>query len=182
MAQAQIPAGRNVAWRDPIVQALERIRAELAGEAAGAVADYIPQLSVADPSWFGLALASLEGHVYRAGDAEVAFTIQSISKPFVLGLAVSDLGAEAVAARVGAEPSGEAFNAISLEPGTGRPANPMVNAGAIVTSSLIAADGLGGRFERIRGHLSAFAGRELEVDEAVFESERATGDRNRALG
>ena len=182
MAQAHIPAGSDVAWRDPIVQALERIRAELLTNSAGAVADYIPQLSSADPSWFGLALASLEGHVYRAGEADVAFTIQSISKPFVLALAVSDLGTAAVAERVGAEPSGEAFNAISLEPGTGRPANPMVNAGAIVTSSLIAADGPGGRFERIRRHLSDFAGHELEVDEAVFASERATADRNRALG
>jgi glutaminase len=181
MAQARIGTSAVVGWRDPIVQALERIRDELQRESGGSVADYIPQLSVADPSCFGLALASLEGHVYRAGDADVAFTIQSVSKPFVLALALSDLGPDAVAARVGAEPSGEAFNAISLEPGTGRPANPMVNAGAIVTSSLVAPDGAAGRFERIRRDLSAFAGRELEVDEAVFESERATGDRNRAL-
>jgi len=168
-------------WRDPIVRALEAVRVELGGEPGGEVADYIPELSTADPGWFGLALASLEGHSYLAGDAEVPFTIQSVSKPFVLALALADLGPEAVAGRVGSEPSGEAFNAISLEPGTGRPANPMVNAGAIVTSSLVAGDGPEERFERIAAFLSACAGRPLAVDRRVFESERATGDRNRAL-
>ncbi len=171
----------DAGWRNPIVRSLEEIRSELAPRTDGAVADYIPQLSVADPAWFGLALSSLDGHLYRAGDADVAFTIQSISKPFVLALALADLGPEAVAARVGSEPSGEAFNAISLEPGSGRPENPMVNAGAIVTSSLVQGSGPDERFERIRLCLSAFAGRPLEVDRAVFESERATGDRNRAL-
>jgi glutaminase len=168
-------------WQDPIVRALEEIRSELATRDDGAVADYIPQLSVADPAWFGLALSSLDGHLYRAGDADVPFTIQSISKPFVLALALADLGPGAVAERVGSEPSGEAFNAISLEPGSGRPENPMVNAGAIVTSSLVRATGSTERFERIRQCLSAFAGRTLDVDAATFESERTTGDRNRAL-
>jgi glutaminase len=169
-------------WRDPIAGALEEIRAELAGDDRGQVATYIPQLSAADPRWFGMALVSLDGSVYPVGDAEVPFTIQSVSKPFVLALALSDLGATAVAARVGSEPSGEAFNAIRLEPGTGRPPNPMVNAGAIVTSSLVAAADHQQRFERIRRFLSEFAGRPLEVDDTVFESERVTGDRNRALG
>ena len=175
------PPPTAAAWRDPIVRALEEIREELAAVPGGEVATYIPQLSAADPSWFGLALTSLEGHCYAAGDADVAFTVQSVSKPFVLALALRDLGPEAVADRVGAEPSGEAFNAISLEPGSGRPENPMVNAGAIVTSSLVPATGPEERFERIRACLSAFAGRALEVDDAVFASERATGDRNRAL-
>ena len=175
------PPATAAAWRDPIVRALEEIREELAAVPGGEVATYIPQLSAADPSWFGLALTSLEGHCYAAGDADVPFTVQSVSKPVVLALALRDLGPEAVADRVGAEPSGEAFNAISLEPGSGRPENPMVNAGAIVTSSLVPATGPEERFERIRACLSAFAGRDLEVDDAVFASERATGDRNRAL-
>jgi glutaminase len=173
--------GTTTGWTDPIVRALEEIRGELAGLPGGELAAYIPQLTAADPSWFGLALTSLEGHCYAAGDADVPFTVQSVSKPFVLALALRDLGPEAVATRVGAEPSGEAFNAISLEPGSGRPENPMVNAGAIVTSSLVEGTGATERFERIRACLSAFAGRRLDVDEAVFESERATGDRNRAL-
>ena len=122
----------------------------------GRVADYIPELTHADPDAFGIVLESHDGDVYAAGDADVPFTIQSISKPFVYALAVEALGLDAVDARVGAEPSGEPFNAISLEPGTGRPANPLVNAGAILTTSLVP-----GGFERIAEGLSAFAGHEL---------------------
>jgi glutaminase len=162
---------------DPITGALEAIRHECVVAAAdGVLADYIPELSRADPELFGLVLESHDGDAYSAGDATVEFTIQSISKPFVLALAVEDLGLDAVLARVGCEPSGEPFNAISLEPGTGRPDNPLVNAGAILTTSLVH-----GGFERIAGCLSAFAGRPLGVDEAVYESERETGDRNRAI-
>ena len=167
---------------DPITAALEAICIALQPDARGEVATYIPELSGADPRWFGMALVSLGGHLYQGGDADVPFTLQSISKPFAFALAVADEGLEAVMARVGAEPSGEAFNAISLDPVTGRPANPMINAGAIVTSSLIRAPNAGARFERIHATLSAFAGHDLEVDDAVFASERATGDRNRALG
>jgi glutaminase len=148
---------------------------------SGSVADYIPELSLANPDWCAVALVSLEGHPYLAGDADQPFTLQSISKPFVYALALADLGLERVASRVGAEPSGEAFNAISLEPGTGRPANPMINAGAMMATSLVRAADPDERFERIRQYLSAFAGRTLSVDESVFASEMETGDRNRAL-
>ena len=163
---------------DPIGIVLDGIWSEFAGDDTGQVADYIPQLSRADPQSFGLALVGVAGSVYRAGEANTPFTIQSISKPFVYALALADVGVEGVLERVGVEPSGEAFNAISLEPGTGRPANPMVNAGAILTTSLIrGAD----RFERILDILSRCAGRDLVVDEAVYRSERDTSDRNRAL-
>jgi glutaminase len=166
---------------DPITDALQDLRRRLLPHDDGVVADYIPQLGMAAPDQFGLALVSMDGHVYQAGDCDVGFTIQSVSKPFVYALALADLGLDGVSARVGAEPSGEAFNAISLEPGTGRPANPMVNAGAIVTTSLVAAAGPAERFDRVLAGLSAFAGRQLEVDEQVYASEQLTGDRNRAL-
>jgi glutaminase len=166
---------------DPIGDLLGRIRAELIGLDTGAPADYIPELATGDPRAFGLALAGVAGSVYQAGESAELFTIQSISKPFVYALALADVGFDGVLARVGVEPSGEAFNAISLEPGTGRPANPMVNAGAIVTSSLIEGDSPSIRFERIRDMLSRCAGRELGVDDAVYRSEHDTGDRNRAL-
>ena len=166
---------------DPIGDMLGRIRAEFVDEHRGDVADYIPQLSTADPTAFGLALAGVSGSVYRSGDADTPFTIQSISKPFVYALALADAGAEEVLARVGVEPSGEAFNAVSLEPGTGRPDNPLINAGAILTSSMVAGSDPAERFGRILDLLSRCAGRELVVDEAVFASEHDTGDRNRAL-
>jgi glutaminase len=172
---------RARATSDPITAALRELHDSLASDAGGALATYIPQLARVDPGLFGLALATMHGRVYQAGDADVPFTLQSVSKPFVYALAVADLGLEEVLSRVGAEPSGEAFNAISLEPGSGRPSNPMVNAGAILTASLVRAPDPVARFERIREVLSAFAGRRLELDEAVFASELETGDRNRAL-
>jgi glutaminase len=162
---------------DPITRGLHDLREECIARAEpGRVADYIPELQYADPEAFGIVLESHEGDVYAAGESDMPFTIQSISKPFVYALAVEALGIEDVSARVGAEPSGEPFNAISLEPGTGRPANPLVNAGAILTTSLVP-----GGFERIAEGLSAFAGRPLDVDEAVYRSEHETGHRNIAI-
>ncbi|NUR47931.1 MAG: glutaminase A [Hamadaea sp.] len=161
---------------NPIPDLLDALRASLAGLDDGRVAEYIPELAHADPTWFGLALATLDGHVYASGDADRPFTLQSVSKPFVYALALTDRGLDEVVRRVGLEPSGEAFNATRLEPGTGRPPNPMVNAGAILTASLVA-DG----FPRVLAGLGAFAGRVLGVDERAYESEVETGDRNRAI-
>jgi glutaminase len=171
-----------MAATDPITRALEEVRQTFATDTSGALPDYIPELSEVDPDLFGISLASLGGRIYSAGDAKSPFTIQSVSKPFVYAMALADHGLEAVLARVGAEPSGEAFNAISLEPETGRPLNPMINAGAIVATSLVEAVDAAARFERIRATLSAFAGRALKIDDAVYRSELETGDNNRALG
>ncbi|MFE9851506.1 glutaminase A [Streptomyces sp. NPDC005576] len=161
--------------------ALGELRARFAGVRQGEVASYIPELTRADPDAFGLALVSMDGHVYSAGEARTLFTVQSVSKPFVYALALAELGLDEVSAWVNAEPSGEAFNAINLERGTGRPANAMVNAGALVACSLISDTSDQPRFERILSCLGRFAGRALDVDEAVYRSESATGDRNRAL-
>src|SRR5258708_3879972 len=107
-----------------------------AGEKSGAVADYIPELSKADPAHFGISLATIDGHVYEVGDSTVEFTIQSISKAFVFALALELVGHERVEAKIGVEPSGEAFNSIRLD-AANRPFNAMVNAGAIACSGLI---------------------------------------------
>ena len=166
---------------EPITALLDEILEESRALRDGAPADYIPELAVADPDQLALAVVGPHGRVRAVGDAEAQFTIQSISKPFVLALALQERGREAVLAKVGVEPSGEPFNAISLEAGTGRPANPMVNAGAIATCALVVGDEIDDRMSRIVDTLSAFAGRSLWVDEAVYASESATGDRNRAL-
>lgn len=146
----------------------------------GRVADYIPELANADPDRFGIAMVSVLGRDYRAGDHST-FSIQSISKPFVYAMVLDALGLEEVARNVGFEPSGEPFNAISLEPTTGRPDNPMINAGAIVISSMVPGADVAAQTRNVREVLSAFAGRDLELDAAVLRSETATGDRNRAL-
>jgi len=166
----------------PIQDYLDQLHRTLASVTDGQVAQYIPELAKADPAGFGIAIATADGQLYEVGDTRRPFTIQSISKPLVYGLALQDQGAEAVRAKVGVEPSGEAFNSISLEPGTGRPLNPMINAGAIATASLVAGATREQRLARVVATMSAYAGRPLSVDEAVAESERSTGHRNRAIG
>jgi glutaminase len=166
---------------DPIRDALETVVQRHRSDTGGEVATYIPELANVDAEGFGASLVSVLGNVHSAGDATREFTIQSVSKPFVYAMALSEIGLDDVAIHVGFEPSGEPFNAISLEPETGRPDNPLINAGAIVTSALIDGPTALDRFERIRTFLSACAGRELRVDDDVFRSETLTGDRNRAL-
>jgi len=166
----------------PIQAYLERLHERFAGLASGQVASYIPELAKADPGLFGIVIATVDGQVYEVGATRQPFTIQSISKPLVYGVALEDRGPERVLQAIGVEPSGDAFNSISLEPGTGRPLNPMINAGAIATSSLVDGANREARLARVVGAVSAYAGRPLTVDEAVFESERSTGHRNRAIG
>ena len=164
----------------PLSRFLAHCNSAIAAEKSGSVASYIPELSKADPDHFGIALATTDGHVYAVGDSDKPFTIQSISKAFVFALAMETLGAKRVEEKIGVEPSGEAFNSIRLRPDN-RPFNPMVNAGAIACSGLIYHAEGSGAAENIVRSLSRFAGRDLVVDEAVFASERATGDRNRAI-
>jgi glutaminase len=147
---------------------------------SGRVADYIPELAKADPATCGLSLATLDGAVYTVGEL-VPFTIQSVSKPFVYALALADRGAEQVLSKVGAEPTGDPFNSISLDDVSGRAFNPMVNAGAIITATLVSGGTRAEQFDRILDGLSSFAGRALDVDDEVYASERDTGDRNRAI-
>jgi glutaminase len=166
----------------PIDAYLERLHERWRADDSGAVADYIPPLALADPGWFGIAVATTDGHCYEIGDSRRGFTIQSISKPFTYGVALQDLGFEAVDAKVGVEPTGDAFNSISLAPDTGRPLNPMVNAGAITSTSLVAGASAAEREARLVAAYGSFAGRPLQVETEVYESERETGHRNRAIG
>jgi glutaminase len=166
----------------PIDAYLTRLHQDWLPDRSGAVADYIPPLALADPNSFGIAITTTEGHSYEVGDSRERFTIQSMSKPFTYGLALQDQGFEGVDAKVGVEPSGEAFNSISLAPESGRPLNPMINAGAITSASLVAGASAAERERRVVDFYGSFAGRSLEVDTEVYESERDTGHRNRAIG
>src|SRR6476659_9297963 len=183
-ARTDLPAGSGIRMgsdvQPPLSRFLERCHAEVAGDNSGAVADYIPQLSKANPGDFGISITTTDGYVYEVGDSDVPFTIQSISKACVFALALETIGAERVESVIGVEPSGEAFNSIRLR-ADNRPFNPMVNAGAIACSGLMHEAEGNNAFERVRGALGGFADRELDIDQAVFASERATGDRNRAI-
>jgi len=164
-----------------IQELLESIHTRHVGTDTGAVADYIPELARADPNHFGIVLATADGRIYAVGDTDVPFTIQSISKPFSYGLALKLLGREQMQRKVGVEPSGEAFNAISLDPTSGIPRNPMINAGAIATTSQIS-HRIGDDAERLLlEFFSDLAGRPLGIDQAVYRSECDSGHRNRAI-
>ena len=171
---------RGYATQPPLERFLSDCHAEFKSDNSGAVADYIPQLKQANPAHFGISLVTIDGHVYETGDSGVEFTIQSVSKAFVFALALELVGEERVAATIGVEPSGEAFNSIRLT-NDNKPFNPMVNAGAIACSGLIHQVDGPAAFERVREKLSQFAGRELGVDDAVHASEAQTGNRNRAI-
>ena len=177
-------AASTMAWtssKPPLLRFLNACHAEFVTDSSGALANYIPELGKADPAHFGISLATLDGHVYEVGDTKVPFTIQSISKPFVFALALDTLGAARVESAIGVEPSGDPFNSIRLN-SENHPFNPMVNAGAIACSGLIHEAKGDDAFEYIRQALGRFAGRKLDVDDAVYASESATGDRNRAIG
>jgi glutaminase len=166
----------------PIVSYLERLHARHSLVDEGTIATYIPELALADPRRFGICIATVDGHLYEVGDSRDEFTIQSISKPLTYAIALAAFGEKGVRERVGVEPTGDAFNSITLTPESGRPFNPMVNAGALATVSLVARRYGSGALGHILGVFSAFAGRELAVDDAVYASEACTGHRNRAIG
>ena len=147
----------------------------------GEVATYIPELAKANPDHFGICLTTLDGTCHAFGDCDQEFTIQSISKPLVYGMALAALGREGVHKNVGVEPTGDAFNAIILDEKTRRPFNPMVNAGAIATAALVPGKTLSERRESVLATFSAAAGRRLSIDQRVYESELETGHRNRAI-
>ena len=160
---------------------LNQTHQDIFEDKSGSPADYIPELAIVNPDQFGIAITTSDGFTNEVGDASIEFTIQSISKAFVYSLALELLGTDKVLKTIGIEPSGEAFNSIRLKDDN-RPFNPMVNSGAIACTALICQKNGQEAFEKILTLLSKFAGRELNVDDKVFSSENATGDRNRAIG
>ncbi|MDN3495681.1 glutaminase A [Planococcus sp. APC 4015] len=168
------------ATADPRTYDLDELRSRVLAEHGGAVDDSIPRLAEADPGLCGLAIVLADGEVRGSEQSDAPFAMQSSVKPFLFALALLDTRGDALE-RVGIEPTGEAFDAIKLESGTGRPPNPMVNAGALLTASLVDGGDVDGRAERILRGLSAFAGRALDVDERTASEERAHGERNHAL-
>ncbi|MFC8047481.1 glutaminase A [Nocardia sp. NPDC057353] len=149
---------------------------------SGAVADYIPVLAAADPELFGIAVAEVSGALHSAGDAEAGFSIQSIAKAFVYAMVCDELGHDTVRERVGVNNTGLSFNSvIAIELNNGHPMNPMVNAGALATTALVPGATPAEQWERIRTRLSAFAGRQLELDGQVYHSEMLSNQRNKAI-
>ncbi|XP_007560902.1 glutaminase kidney isoform, mitochondrial-like isoform X1 [Poecilia formosa] len=152
-------------------------------QVGGQVADYIPQLAKFSPDLWGVSICTIDGQRYSVGDTKVPFCLQSCVKPLEYAIAVHELGTEHVHRFVGKEPSGFKFNKLSLNE-EDKPHNPMVNAGAIVISSLIKThSNKAERFDYVMQFLKSMAGTEyVGFSNATFQSERETGDRNYAIG
>jgi glutaminase len=161
-----------------IASAYERFR----GDSGGEVANYIPVLAEVDPSLFGICVTSTRGDCLSVGDADRTFSIQSVSKPFVFALVCEALGPARSAELLGVDATGLPFNSImAFELRSDRTTNPMVNPGAIATTSLVPGATAQERWSNVRSGLSRFAGRSLELDERVYESETATNERNEGI-
>ena len=160
---------------------IDKLHDEYKSLSDGEVATYIPELGRANPDHFGICVVTADGRIFETGDCDEPFTIQSISKPLTYGMALEEFGQERVCRHVDVEPSGDAFNSIELQNGTNRPHNPMVNSGAITVTALLHERYGTDAFDKVLDCFSAAAGRPLSVDRAVYESERRTGHRNRAI-
>jgi glutaminase len=148
---------------------------------SGANADYIPALAKVDSELFGIALVTKDGKVYSYGDVNTRFSIQSISKVFTLALALEKKGSDEVASKIGVNATGMAFNSIvAIESNQARSVNPLVNAGAMATMSLL--DGnKDTKWRDVSNWYNQFANNKLPVMQDVYESEAATNDRNKAI-
>jgi len=160
------------------LEAYERYR----GLDEGKVADYIPALARVPRDLFGIVVVGVNGNVIEVGDVNHLFTIQSVSKPFVFALVCQEIGYLEARAKLGVNATGLPFNSVmAIELNADRTMNPMVNAGAIAATSLIPGDSAAEKWRFVQEGLSRFAGRPLELDVEVYESEAATNQRNRGI-
>ncbi len=176
VSTGHLPSGDLI--RRYVSEAFERYRAVDEGK----VADYIPALARVPRDLFGICIAGVDGAVHAIGDADHAFSIQSVSKPFLFALASEALGCELARERIGVNATGLPFNSVmAVELNGDRTMNPMVNACAIATTSLAPGADAEAKWQWVRDGLSRFAGRTLELDEEVYRSEALTNQRNRGI-
>ena len=148
----------------------------------GKVADYIPALAAVPRDLFGVCVVETSGTTHEAGDTGHAFSIQSVSKPFVFALVCEALGEEVARARLGVNSTGLPFDSLlAIDRAEGGSTNPMVNAGAIAAASLAPGASADAKWRFIQDGLSRFAGRELELDRAVYASEAASNQHNQRI-
>jgi glutaminase len=175
--------------RSPVAPSSERVEAvvreayeKFRSDTSGKNADYIPYLAQVDSKLFGVAVVSTDNHVFEIGDVKYSFSIQSISKVYTLALAMEELGYDKVFQRIGSEPTGRAFNSVlavvDMPTHTG---NPLVNAGAIATTSLISGNKEDEKWNKILDFYGKVAGEKLVLIDEVYKSEAATNAGNKAL-
>jgi len=166
-----------------IEAALKAAHAKYKDLKEGANADYIPALAKVPSNLFGIALVTVDGQVYTIGDVDQQFSIQSISKAFTLAEVFQQSGERQVEDTIGVDATGQAFNSITaVEQYKGQEMNSLVNPGAIATTSMVNGADAKAIWSDIIGTYSAFAGRQLEVNQEVYKSESDTNQRNQAIG
>jgi glutaminase len=165
------------------IQALiEEAHARFAANTEGENSQVYPALARVPSQLFGVCVVGTSGHAYAAGDHQHEFSIMSVSKPFVFALVAEQLGTDVVRDKVGVNATGRAFNSVEgIERGDDGRTNPMVNSGAIATTSLVPGGDSAARWRFIHEGLSRFAGRELSVNDEVYASASATNARNQGL-
>lgn len=148
----------------------------------GKVADYIPALATYSPKNFAITIATVDGKIYQVGDVNKPFPMESLSKVFTMALAMEQHGPQVVLDKLGANATGMPFNSgLAVELTKGAPENPLVNAGAMSTVSLIEAKDKTDRWNKILDNLNVWADAKLTVNEPVFKSEMDTNQHNQAL-
>ncbi|WEJ90053.1 MAG: glutaminase A [Klebsiella huaxiensis] len=161
---------------------IERAHQKYKSNHDGKVADYIPALATYSPDNFAITLATVDGKIYQVGDVKKAFPMESLSKVFTLALAMEQRGPQEVLDKLGANATGLPFNSgLAVELTKGAPENPLVNAGAMSTVSLVEAKDKTDRWNKILNNLNAWADASLTVNEPVFKSEMETNQHNQAL-
>ena len=164
--------------RSLVAEAHERFRSDTEGENS----QVYPALARVPSGLFGVCVVGTSGNVYPAGDAGHEFTIMSVSKPFLFALVCQAVGVEEVRQKVGVNATGRAFNSLeAIERGPGGQTNPMVNSGAIATTSLVPGDGFEDKWKFIHAGLSKFAGRTLSLNDEVYVSALETNFRNQSI-
>lgn len=148
----------------------------------GANADYIKELATVDPNIFGISIVTTDGQVYTVGDVKSEVSIQSISKAFIMAKVIEEQGHQAVQDKIGVDATGEPFNsALIVEKQKGKEINPLVNPGAIASTSLLAGADSAAKFKNVVQTLSDFAGRQLKINMPVYISEAGDNMHNQAL-
>lgn len=167
---------------DRIADAVAAAHATHKNDHRGKNASYIPALAEVDPHLFGVCVATADGQLFSAGDSDCEFALESISKVFTAALSMEQVGPREFHRKVGADPTGEAFNSVmALELHNDNPNSPMVNAGAMTATSLVSATDAQDRWRQILYIQSEFAGRSISLSEKIADSERATNFHNRAI-
>ncbi|HSY65993.1 MAG TPA: glutaminase A [Terriglobales bacterium] len=168
--------------RERVESAVREAYDKYRSDTNGKNADYIPYLAQVDSKLFGVAVVTTDNQVYELGDVKYSFSIQSISKVYTLALAMEELGFDKVFQRIGSEPTGRAFNSVlAVVDMPTHTANPLVNAGAIATTSLISGKNEDEKWSKILDFYSKVAGEKLILIDEVYKSEAATNAGNKAL-